>query len=81
MGGTRRGRPRADLGDGAMHKMLGEIRYRAVDRIGRGERRACRGAITALNREARPSPGIRTQLLLFLDDLAPSPFGKLLLAR
>ena len=37
--------------------------------------------IVPLNGEAGRTLGIRTQLLLFLDDLAPSLFGKPLLAR
>jgi hypothetical protein len=38
------------------------------------------GAIVPLNTEAGRGLGVRTQLLLFLDDLAPSVFGKPLLS-
>jgi hypothetical protein len=37
--------------------------------------------IVPLNRESGHGVGARTQLLLFLDDLAPSLFGKPLLSR
>jgi hypothetical protein len=38
-------------------------------------------AIVPLNSEAGRGIGARTQLLLFLDDLMPSLFGKPLLSR
>ena len=38
-------------------------------------------AIVPLNTEAGRGIGVRTQLLLFLDDLVPSVFGKPLLSR
>ncbi len=38
-------------------------------------------AVVPLNAEAGHGAGVRTQLLLFLDDLAPSIFGKPLLSR
>lgn len=38
-------------------------------------------AVVPLNSEAARSVGFRTQLLLFLDDLAPSLFGRPLLSR
>ncbi len=38
-------------------------------------------AVVPLNAEAGHGVGVRTQLLLFLDDLAPSIFGKPLLSR
>jgi hypothetical protein len=38
-------------------------------------------AIVPLNTQGGHGLGVRTQLLLFLDDLAPSLFGKPLLSR
>jgi hypothetical protein len=38
-------------------------------------------AIVPLNRVGGNSPGLRTQLLFFLDDLIPSVFGKPLLTN